>query len=283
MKKNDLVYGCYPYGNEILFLPHSIKGINAINQNHYHSTYSSLFTDIDKPTDELLYWFRWTLGHHISFLCWIFINKYLQDNLHLQDQRKIELNIHRCTSLMHLMNCMYIYTATVPSTIYCSYIRNHMELYFSGFSATWAKDYVVLKDMIQKYCNMSDLVLGQDTIRTSFNKTKIVHFAIAGKLVKDRKSLLQQLNNPHKPLFPSQYHKIYDNFFLVNRVNYISEKSLINCLIKRLYAVLGDLRQNGLLNKNDPDIEILTNNKATSAYVTEFTDIIQQSIKIFAL
>lgn len=282
MKTNDFTYGFYPYGNEILSLPHSIRGINDANKNHCVSECSNILASIDNPIEELLYRFRWTLGHHISFLCWIFISKYLQDNLHLQDKEKILFNVHRCNSLMHLMNCMYVYTATVPSPIYCSSIRHSMEMYFSGFSAAWAKDYMILKDMIQKYCNIDNLILGKDMIRSSFDKTKIVHFIIAGKLVKDRKSLLQQQNNPHKLVCPSQYHKIYDNFFLVDRVNYISEKSLINGLIKRLYTVLGDLKQNGLLNKNDPDIGVLTNNKVTSTYIVEFADIIQQNIKIFA-
>lgn len=277
-------YSDYPYGNELLMLPYTSKGVTSSDQETSLSfSLEAEFLKIDKPDNELLYWFRWTIGHHISFISWLLIDKYLSDNINLisVDKNKVTRNINRCLSLLKLLSCMYIYSSTVLEDVYNSSIRKFMRLYHSAFSAKWAKDYLDLKKTISGYSRLENEELSSKKIKVLFDESKITHITIAEKLVKNRKSLLQHFHNANTEGVTKEAHKVYDCFFIVHRVSKITEKKLIYNLVKRLMVVKDDVSHNGVFAPEDKDIEILLKNAVTKKYLNNFEQIIDDNIKAF--
>ncbi len=278
-------YGDYLYGNELLILPHTSKDIKSsgrISIEVYRP--NRYLIDATKPDKEIFYWFRWTIGHHISFISWLLIDKYLNDstNLILIDKNKAWANITRCFSLLKLLSCMYIYSSTVPQDIYNTTIRKFMKLYHSAFSATWAKDYINLKNTISNYSLQDNQELFPKKIKSIFDATKTVHIAIAGKLVKNRKSLLQHFYKNTSVQIIKDTDKIYDCFFIVQRTNCVTESTLIHSLMKRLLIIKNDVVRNGVFEPEDTDIGILLKSKITKKYIDNFELIIDENINFFS-
>ena len=272
------------YANEILKLPYSGKTILSYKKTKLRIAYNVENLVENETDDERLFWFRWIIGHHVSFICWVLINKYLNDNINLNklNDNKIKLNSDRCLLLLQLLNCMYIYSSTVLEEVYNVTTRKFMNLYCNGFSGTWAKDYATLKNTISKYCKLEEKKTYNQNIKALFNESKIVHFAIANKLVKDRKSLLYKLNqsNPLTTVIKDS-HKIYDFFFIVERDNHVTEENLIVSLKERLSIIKSDVEYNALFHADDKDSTLLLNNITTKKYIDNFVNIIDKVLLVY--
>ena len=270
-------YGDYPYGNEMLRLPVNYKGIILSDNPKINSP--NITTYNAQPKNEILYWYRWVMGHHISFIGWLLISKYLYECTNENCDIDKDIKIERCKKLFSLLNCMYIYTASVTNDTYEMVIRKFMKLYCDGFSATWAHDYREFKKIIKKFSKNSYCSLYSEDIKHLYNDGILIHIAIANKLVNKGKSLLKDLNFKYEELTIKNNSEIYDNFFLVKRVKSISEKHLICDLNRRLVAIQGDLKVNDLFNKCDKEAYFLTTNGLVLKYIDNITNIISDNIR----
>jgi hypothetical protein len=184
-----------------------------------------------------------------------------------------------CLKLLKLLSCMYLYTATMPEEIYISTVRKFMCLYHIAFSAKWGKDYASLKEISRQYCTNANSDVSAEIKKLIFDSINI-HFTIAAKLVKDKKSLLQ-ISSSNQENHIANYKDsdiVYDNFFMVKRLDSVSESQIIESLIKRLVILRTDIKKNGFFDKSDKNIDHILSNQLAKNYVDNFDNIVDDVI-----
>ena len=157
------------------------------------------------PPELDLYWFRWTLSHHIIFLCW-----------HRMVQQKSAAD---CIPLIKLSSLMLLYAASCPNTLYKKHIRTFMALYHRGFTAKWSLEYHAYQRTVEK---MLKNELNTEVLRSAYYEHKMVHMAVAKKFMGHAPSLLKMQSGGHSDLgdlgdLTPETQFVYDAFFLVKR------------------------------------------------------------------
>ncbi|GAB1516584.1 hypothetical protein [Actinophytocola sp. KF-1] len=245
-------FGDYPYGLEPLTLPRPGESIvtggpdlapvcrelvAAVRERR-------LGTVPAGPRDlERLFWFRWMIGHHVSFVIWRLLAEAVG---RLSDPDTDQVATARAiTWYVRGYSAMLLYTASSTRKIYNSTIRPSMYRLHDTFSGTWAADFAPVRSVFRSRrvppVPPSELAALREEVALGHR----IHLGVASKLVRDGRSLLQHLVDHPAAHQPRMWGAIFDCYFLTVREP-VSEHEVTVQMLRRCKAVLADLATNGL-------------------------------------
>lgn len=244
-------FGGYPYGLEPLTLPppaerdyvaaHDASALPELCARIGRIATSRASEPLNPcGADDGLFWFRWLTGHQVSFVIWHLIAQQLVE---AQERSVTAVALSSLTSYVRAYCAMLLYTGSCPRSTYHRVIRPSMRLRHPSFSGSWAPDYAPIRDLLRKrhfpFPASSDSLELLEVIRLQ----RVVHDAVAAKLVPDGRSLLQQ--SPVRRQDMRLLNVIYDNYFLTLRAH-VPRHEVVAQLLRRLVAIAQDLAANGL-------------------------------------
>lgn len=249
-------FGDFPYGLEPLTLPHAGEDDgqpDGLSQAEVEERYLAMAasarhtvpttTAVTAQDLEQLYWFRWIIGHHVSFIIW---------RLLAQRTQRLEVGSGDpeadAAVLVHGVRgyCgMLLYTSSCTRTIYNEIIRPSMYRLHRTFSGTWAPDYRPVRSLFRG--RKMPPMIGPEARRLAreVRLTQKVHLAVASKLVVGGKSLLQRSIADGIADQPHAWGSVFDCYFLTVRAP-VSTHRIVAQLLRRQQAVMIDLATNGL-------------------------------------
>lgn len=192
------------------------------------------------PVDaQQLFWFRWIVGHQVSFVLW----RAMCDVLwHHPDDSPGERELDLLATCVDGYSAMLLYSSTVPRAHYHAHTRVRMVLQHPSFSGTWAPDYRPVRKLFRgKLPWQHDCAALEEAVA----RNGVTHDHIAGHLVPDGRSLLQQSAGAPGVTVSREKEDLYDNFFLTIR-RPVSHVELVSQLDTRLDELATDLTHNGL-------------------------------------
>ncbi|MGI5350351.1 hypothetical protein ACQEU8_19540 [Streptomyces sp. CA-250714] len=190
---------------------------------------------------ERVFWYRWILGHQISFALWRAMYDIIGDR---RDQMPSPPELESLAACIDAYSAMLLYSSTVPRAHYHSHIRHRMMLQHPAFSGTWAPDYRPVRRLFRGRLpwqgDPSCEALGAAVTRNAE-----AHEYIAGHLVLNGRSLLQQSGQAANLTVLRDKEELYDNFFLTVR-RPVSRIEFVRHLRERAAEVSAELAHNGL-------------------------------------
>ncbi|NJQ03823.1 hypothetical protein [Streptomyces zingiberis] len=196
------------------------------------------------PSYDQLFWFRWITGHQVAFALWRLMGRTLSA-LPARDAVPGPAAMARLESWTHAYAAMLLYSGSCPRGLYQRLIRPAMFLQHRGFSGVWAPDFAQVRSLLRG----RPLPWTSDPraagVRAAVHAHRLVHDAVADRLVPSGRSLLQQ-TVAESPVRPSERTAVlYDNFFMTLR-GAVPDEAVAGQLLRRLRAVGLDLAVNGL-------------------------------------
>ncbi|HEX8867574.1 MAG TPA: hypothetical protein VF821_18090, partial [Lentzea sp.] len=136
-----------------------------------------------------------------------------------------------------------LYSGNCTPEQYERILRPEMKATDPAFSGTWARDHERLPCLMR---TLSRVHPGESTkpVTDSYYANRLVHIAVARRLVPDGASLLQQAHRGGTGPTPSE-RDVYDRFFLVLRAE-ICARGRAAQLLERLALILCDVALHGL-------------------------------------
>lgn len=248
-------FGDYCYGLEPLTLPH--PGMSAgpstrISATEVRQAYLDLVAaakrglpaadPVDSADLERLYWFRWILGHHISFIIW----RLLADDLRRANANPDGRKTARAISQYVRGYCgMLLYTSSCTPAIYNDVIRPSMYRLHRTFSGTWAPDYRPVRSLFRGRRTPPVPESERDRLVREVKLSQSIHLGVASKLVADGRSLLQRSVADRTVAPHLMWGKVFDCCFLTVRAPVAAEEIAAQ-LLRRCQAMAIDLATNGL-------------------------------------
>lgn len=188
-----------------------------------------------------LFWFRWVVGHQVSFIVWRLTALLLDEVARGGLQWPAVLG-----PLRHYVRgytAMLLYTGSCPPGTYQRLIRPSMRLQHPAFSGSWAPDYWPVRDLLRNrrlpFAHSPEAAELVHAIRLM----QLVHDGVAAKLVPDGRSLLRQSTVRRQDM--RLLHVMYDNYFMTLRAP-VSRHDVVAQLLRRLVAIASDLAANEL-------------------------------------
>lgn len=248
-------FGDYPYALEPLTLPdpgQAADGPDRLTQGEVAAAYRVLVaavragspttTRVDRDGLERLFWFRWIVGHHISFVLWRLIDEEL---------RRLEAGIGdqaagtaAVTEHVRGYCGMLLYTSSCTREIYQQVIRPSMHRLHRTFSGTWAPDYRPVRALFRGR-RLPPGADRADRLADQVRLSQRIHLGVAAKLVTGGRSLLQQAAAEQTVGRPHLWGRVFDCYFLTVRAP-VTGPVIVAQLLRRQQAVLIDLATNGL-------------------------------------
>lgn len=192
---------------------------------------------------ERLFWFRWIVGHHVSFILWRLIADALA-RLAAGDADRERLS----EAVTHYVRCyggMLLYTGSCDRVTYRDVIRPSMYRQHTMFSGTWAPDYAPVRSLFR---GRNQPPVTESQARQLAGEVRLVgelHNGVAAKLVAGGRSLLQDAVVAPGTMQPRRWGALFDCYFLTLRAP-VSHTEIVAQLLRRQKAVLLDLVTNGL-------------------------------------
>lgn len=186
-----------------------------------------------------LYWFRWIIGHQVSFIAWRLIAQLLDDLA--QRRRPAEAVLPPLCHYVRGYSAMLLYSGSCPPGTYLRLIRPSMRLRHPSFSGSWAPDYGLVRSLLRGGPPPLPLVTGSGELARAVRLHQQVHDTVAARLVPDGKSLLRQSTVPRQD--GRLLHLLYDSYFLTFRAP-VTRHDVVAQLLRRLTAVAQDLAVN---------------------------------------
>jgi hypothetical protein len=190
---------------------------------------------------EVLFSFRWIVGHQVSFVLWRMMALLIDGVVEGLIPRTAVLGPLR--GYVRTYTAMLLYTASCPRRTYHDVIRPSMRLQHPGFSGSWAPDYWPVRDLLRSgRLPFAPSPESADLLR-AIRLAQLVHDGVAAKLVPDGKSLLRQSAVRRQDM--RVLHLIYDNYFMTLRAP-VSRHDMVAQLLRRLLAIAYDIAVNDL-------------------------------------
>lgn len=248
-------FGDYLYGLEPLTLPHPGAAADPpgkISQVEVERTYHDLLAaarrglrataPVDEANLERLYWFRWIVGHHISFIIWRLLAADLRRAYAGPVERSVAIAI---TQYVRGYCAMLLYTSSCTPAIYNSAIRPSMYRLHRTFSGTWAPDYRPVRSLFRGRRLPSLAEPERERLVREVKLSHTIHLGVAAKLVPDGRSLLQRSVADRSVAPHHAWGAMFDCCFLTLRAP-VSAQEIAAQLLRRQQAVSFDLATNGL-------------------------------------
>ncbi|MEU6485682.1 hypothetical protein [Streptomyces sp. NPDC046887] len=195
---------------------------------------------------EQLFWFRWIIGHQVTFALWRLMGRVLEEvGEKGPDAVPGPGAMARLECYAHGYSAMLLYSGSCPTALYQRLIRPAMFLQHRGFSGTWAPDFYQVRSLLRgRPLPWTDDPRAAGVV-AALGAQRAVHDSVAARLVPGGRSLLQQSIN-EAPVKPSERTAVlYDNFFMTLR-GPVPDEAVAAQLVRRLRAVGLDLAVNGL-------------------------------------
>ncbi|WP_327417488.1 hypothetical protein [Streptomyces sp. NBC_01233] len=179
-----------------------------------------------KTDDEAHAWYRWLLGHHVSFGVWRLICRSLSEAAGDADLT---------AELFDAYSALLLYSGSCTPQVYADAIRPRMMSCHPAFSGTWSRDYELVR-----------LLLGhplQGEPRSRLNGAvkfnRLVHVLVAKRLVPGGSSLLRD-SGRGSGLTTDAERDLFDAFFSTRRVTTCACE-FVDQLLDRIDLILADL------------------------------------------
>jgi L-tyrosine peroxygenase len=199
-------------------------------------------TDGELTQGPELFWFRWITGHQVSFIIWQLMARAIQKNARGEGQRTDVTQ-----ELSHYIRgycAMLLYTSSCPRDVYETVIRPSMYRHHRAFSGSWAPDFHPVRDLFRGR-RLQPIDTRQPTLSRSIWLYQQIHSGVAGKLVRDGRSLLQASGREAVAQDKRVLSVIYDSYFMTLRAP-VSFSDVVAQLLRRLNAIALDIAANGL-------------------------------------
>ncbi|MEU3602317.1 hypothetical protein ABZ714_26895 [Streptomyces sp. NPDC006798] len=249
-------FGDYPYSMEPLTLPHPPEPVtlapgslspaaeDAVTRFLAEAREGFGTTDpVDAESLERLFWFRWIIGHHVSFVIWRLIADALAD-VHEgtgdQDAAAVRL-----TEYVRAYCGMLLYTGSSTREIYQRTIRPSMYRQHDKFSGTWAPDYPAVRSLFRGRRPPPVVPHRTAELLREIALTNQIHLGVASKLVERGRSLLQAAVLEGNIAAHRSWGAVFDCYFLTLRAP-VDREEVTAQLLRRQKAVAIDLATNGL-------------------------------------
>lgn len=248
------VFGDFPYGLEPLTLPY--PGVPDLPDSRPSvPAFADCCRRIQLVADcgpwpgevepcqqeDRLYWFRWIVGHQVSFIIWRLTAELVESvGTGSRPSRNVLM------SLCHYVDgysAMLLYTGSCSQGCYQRLIRPSMWSRHPSFSGSWAPDFSRVRNLLRwRRLPFADSP-GSAELYAAISRANLVHECIAAKLVPDGRSLLHQ--SPVRRQHVQLLNLIYDNYFMTLRAP-VSKQDVVAQLLRRLIAVTQDIAANGI-------------------------------------
>ncbi|MEU3711050.1 hypothetical protein [Streptomyces catenulae] len=248
-------FGDYPYALEPLTLPHPGEPwlsdgtagpqLEAACRELLTATDSGALVTPPATAAELerLFWFRWIVGHHLSFVIWRLVATRLEQLASGHGDRATAAR--EITAYVRAYSAMMLYTGSSTREIYNGTIRPSMYRMHSTFSGTWAADYAAVRGLFRGRRLPPVPVAEAADLEREIALGHRIHLGVAAKLVADGRSLLQHLVDKPPERQPRVWTSTFDCYFLTLRAPATGHEVLAQ-LLRRCKAVAMDLAANGL-------------------------------------
>lgn len=192
---------------------------------------------------EKLFWFRWIIGHHISFVIWRLLAGCLA-RLAAGDRDRWTTTT-AAVEYVRAYSAMLLYTGSSTQRIYNATIRPSMYRLHSTFSGTWSADYPAVRSLFRARRAPKGVTVGADALLREARLSHQIHLGVASKLVVDGRSLLQHLVDNPAAHQPRMWETVFDCYFLTARAP-VTGHEVLSQFLRRCKAVVTDLATNGL-------------------------------------
>lgn len=248
-------FGDFPYGLEPLTLPDAghrwtrhrgdRSDLDAVSRELVAAAHERKLVTRPVPSDDLerLFWFRWIVGHHISFIIW----RLLADAVAKLSTLNGDLAgaARSVTRYVRGYSAMLLYTGSCTQQIYNATIRPSMYRLHDTFSGTWSADYPAVRSIFRGRRMPPTAPDEVESLRHEIHLSRQIHLGVASKLVTNGRSLLQDLVDHPALQQPRIWTAVFDCYFLTVRAP-ASDHELAAQMLRRFKAVVADLATNGL-------------------------------------
>ncbi|MFE0641762.1 L-tyrosine 3-hydroxylase [Streptomyces sp. NPDC058877] len=215
-------------------------------------TASELRPADDGETDRL-FWFRWITGHQTTFTVWQLLAETLHQGRLADTGPAADELARRARCLVRVYSLMLLYASSPPQETYERVIRDPMARQHPNLSGAWARDYGDIRPLIRGRIGFgSKLEAAELALECQLNEQ--IHEGIAARVVPSGVSLLlsPKARRQTRQLNRETLLWLYDGIFLTSRAP-VSRDTVVRQLIRRIHAILLDIRANGLYPLNGPD------------------------------
>ncbi|WP_031068416.1 hypothetical protein [Streptomyces sp. NRRL WC-3742] len=255
----------YPYGLEPLIMPDPKEDL-LDDERHPETTRATLLLlaqahrgfgtttpAVGREALEQLFWFRWMIGHHISFVLWRLIADALKRLP--PDQGDGEADSEALIQYVRAYSGMLLYTGSCTPEIYRATIRPSMFRLHSTFSGTWAPDFPPVRSLFRGRRVPPVQPSRAPELVAQIELCHRIHLGVASKLVESGRSLLQQSVAEKAAQGHRMWEGIFDCYFLTQRAP-VGADAVLAQLLRRNKAVVIDLATNGLYPEPLPEEEL---------------------------
>ncbi|MEU0009348.1 L-tyrosine 3-hydroxylase [Streptomyces sp. NPDC006314] len=210
-----------------------------------------------RPADdgemERLFWFRWITGHQTTFVVWQLLAETLHQARLVDTGPAADELARKARRLVRAYSLMLLYASSPPPEMYERVIRDPMARQHPNLSGAWARDYADVRPLIRGRISIGgDLEAAELALECQLNEQ--IHEGIAARVVPSGVSLLLSPKARHqtRQLNRETLLWLYDGIFLTSRAP-VSRDTVVRQFIRRIHAILLDIRANGLYPLGDPD------------------------------
>jgi L-tyrosine peroxygenase len=189
---------------------------------------------IERPAAHARY--RWWIGHQATFCVWRLLSESLA---HLAEAERHQDEIaKRACALYEAYSLLLLYAGSCSPEIYEAVIRPEMTRAAPAFSGRWAQDYEAIPALLRwvRKAQPPDVVA---ELGATSKANRIVHMALAKRLVGDAPSLLREQGGQDEAVTDDQRRQ-FDRFFRVRRTQ-ICRQAFTLQLIRLYTAIVDDL------------------------------------------
>lgn len=193
----------------------------------------------DETTVNRLFWFRWIVGHQLTFILWQLLAGVLAEAAaRPEDSDQLA---EQATLLVRGYSLMLLYSSSPPRRIYDPVIRSVMARQHVHLSGAWARDFGPVRGVFRGRVPVDDAALLREC---AVNER--VHECIVEKLTPGTPSLLQTATGTGPRHWRNaELLTLYDCIFLTLR-SPTSHPRMVIQLLRRLRCVDQDLAANAL-------------------------------------
>ncbi|WP_051027324.1 hypothetical protein [Nocardia higoensis] len=177
-----------------------------------------------------LAWYRWLLGHHLSFCVWRLMIEALGDAADGEQEAEREL-----AELYDSYSALLLYAGTCSPEIYDTVLRARMKAADPAMSGTWARDY---REIGARFAKLD--VDAASPLKASLKLNRLVHMSVGARLVPTGKSLLRETGRDVRAEPTRAESDVVDAFFLTDRTELCAHEFRAQLRI-RVRAALDDL------------------------------------------
>ncbi|MFI7122075.1 hypothetical protein [Amycolatopsis sp. NPDC049868] len=181
--------------------------------------------------------YRWLLGHHVTFCIWRRITEVLEFMVHDGPTRE---RVDEVAWWYDCYSAMFLYAGSCTAGTYARAIRSEMAAAHPGFSGVWARDYERILQLLGRLS-----LPANSTLKAALMRNRLVHVTVAKALVPQGASLLKQSGRRANQGATDAERDLFDRFFLIER-GPVTRDTFVAHAIRRMAAVQCDLLRHPL-------------------------------------